>query len=101
MPQPAGLLEAMKNEVDFTWDDPQAEVKLAGQIERGIFYLDGVAGTPQDYSQQNNARALLIEYVRYVRAGALDEFQTNYQHELLGLQMRAEVPDDHEETPDA
>jgi hypothetical protein len=33
----------------------------------------------------------LFDYCRYVRSNALDDFQSNYLHELLSLQINKEV----------
>jgi len=88
---PAGLLEAVRNYLDITWTDSSGDIKLTGIIERGIKYIDRLAGSVMDYSTEDKPRELLFDYCRYVRSNALDEFQTNYLHELLSLQQREEV----------
>lgn len=88
MALPDGLLDAAKNYLDLTWTLSTGEqAKLTGIIERGMKYLDGVAGEALDYTAEDAPRALLFDYARYARSNALDEFATNYQHELLGLQV--------------
>ena len=96
MALPTGLLDAAKNYLDITWVDTTNDIKLAGILERGIKYLDRIAGAEQDYAIEGDARSLLFDYARYVRSGALDEFAGNYLHELLALQMSTEVADDTE-----
>lgn len=91
MALPDGLLDAVKNNLDITWDDPGGDTKLSGIIARGIKYLDTSAGMTLDYTAEDKPRELLMEYCRYARSNALDEFQTNYLHELLTLQIQAEV----------
>ena len=81
------LLEAARNVLDITWEDAEGDRKLTGMLLRGMAYLDRIAGTAQDYEAEGAARSLLLDYVRYVRSGALDEFAGNYQHELLALQL--------------
>lgn len=99
---PEGLLQAVKNNLDITWDDPDGDKKLSGIIMRGIRYLDTTAGMPLSYIVEDKPRELLMEYCRYVRSNALDEFQTNYLHELLTLQIQAEVGTyDSEESADS
>lgn len=93
---PNGLLNAAKNYLDITWQDADTDTKLTGILERGIAYLNRIAGVEQDYTAEGDAKALLFDYARYVRSNALDEFLTNYLSELLALQMYAEVPDDTE-----
>lgn len=91
MALPDGLLDAVRNYLDITWDDPVGDKKLTGILSRGIRYIDTVAGEICDYTVEDKPRELLFDYVRYVRANALDEFQNNYLHELLSLQQQKEV----------
>ncbi|MBC3938525.1 hypothetical protein D4A47_06300 [Anaerotruncus massiliensis (ex Liu et al. 2021)] len=88
------LLAAAKNYLDITWDDPEGDRKLSGILGRGMKYLDGIAGQELDYSTEDKPRELLFDYARYVRSNALDEFQGNYLHELLALQISEEVKGD-------
>jgi len=91
MALPNGLLEDVKNHLDITWNDDAGDKKLSGIIARGIAYIDTTAGLPQDYTIEDKPRELLMEYCRYARSNALDEFQTNYLHELMSLQISVEV----------
>lgn len=91
MALPEGLLEAVKNYLDITWEDPAGDEKLSGIIARGIKYVDGIAGAEMDYTVEDKPRELLFDYCRYARSNALDEFQKNYLHELLTLQLNQEV----------
>ena len=88
---PNGLLNAVRNYLDITWNDADGDTKLTGIISRGIKYIDSVAGTELDYTIEDKPRELLFDYCRYVRSNALDEFQTNYLPELLSLQIMEEV----------
>jgi hypothetical protein len=88
---PNGLLDAVRNYLDITWEDADGDLKLIGIISRGIKYINSVAGTELDYTIEDKPRELLFDYCRYVRSNALDEFQTNYLPELLSLQIRQEV----------
>lgn len=91
MALPEGLLAAVKNYLDITWTDTDLDIKLAGIIARGMKYLNGVAGAELDYTVEDKPRELLLDYCRYVRSNALDEYMTNYLPELLTLQMQKEV----------
>ena len=91
MALPDGLLQAARNYLDITWEDEDGDKKLSGILERGMKYLNGVAGAELGYEAEEAPRALLLDYARYVRADALDEFQSNYLHELLALQISEEV----------
>jgi hypothetical protein len=88
---PKNLLKDVKNYLDITWRDRATDKKLTGIIARGIKYIDGIAGAEMDYSVEDKPRELLFDYCRYVRSNALDEFKTNYLHELLSLQISQEV----------
>jgi len=88
---PKNLLKDVKNYLDITWRDRATDKKLIGIIARGIKYIDGIAGAEMDYSVEDKPRELLFDYCRYVRSNALDEFKTNYLHELLSLQISQEV----------
>ena len=87
------LLDAVKNYLDITWEDPAGDEKLSGILARGIKYINSVAGAELDYTVEDKPRELLFDYCRYVRSNALDEFQNNYLHELLSLQISQEVKD--------
>ena len=85
------LLEAVRNYLDITWVDVAGDEKLSGIIARGIKYIDSLAGATMNYSIEDKPRELLLDYCRYVRSNALNEFQINYLHELLSLQISQEV----------
>lgn len=85
------LLDEVKNYLDITWDDNETDLKLNGMIERGKKYLNRVAGKELDFEVEDKPKELLFDYCRYVRSNALEMFQQNYLHELLSLQMDAEV----------
>lgn len=91
MALPDGLFEAVRNYLDITWDDKDSDTKLSGIIERGMKYLNKAAGEELDYSIEDKPRELLMDYCRYARSNALNEFQTNYLHELISLQNEYEV----------
>ena len=87
----AELLEPVRNYLDITWVDADGDTKLIGIISRGMRYIDNIAGAEMDYSVEDKSRELLLDYCRYVRSNALDEFQNNYLHEILSLQIAQEV----------
>lgn len=91
MALPEGLLKDVKNYIDMTWTDPEGDQKLSGIIVRGMAYINRIAGSEQDFTEEAKPRELLFDYVRYVRAGALDEYAKNYLPELLALQIDQKV----------
>lgn len=88
---PVGLLEAVRNYLDLTWKDDAGDLKLTGIILRGMKYIDAAAGEPLDYTLEDKPRELLLDYCRYARSNALDEFAMNYLHEIISLQNAKEV----------
>lgn len=87
----AELLKDVENELGVTWDDEATDNLYRGFIARATTYLDGKCGTALDYDYDGEARALMIEYVRYARDAALDVFENNYLSMILDLQTRREV----------
>lgn len=93
MALPDGLLSDVKDYLDITWTDEPTDKKLTGIITRGMKYIDRTAGTSLDYTVEDKPKELLLDYCRYARSNALEEFQNNYLHELLTLQIKQEVAD--------
>jgi hypothetical protein len=99
MAEASALLQNVKNYLDITWVDANTDSKLLGIIERGIRYLDKLSGSTLDYSIEDTPKALLLDYCRYARSNALEQFQNNYMHELLSLQINEEVARYEAENP--
>lgn len=91
MALPEGLLEDVREYLDITWTDAATDEKLTGIIERGMKYIDRVAGSAMDYTIEDKPKELLLDYCRYARSNALEIFQKNYLHELNSLQIDKEV----------
>lgn len=91
----ASLLAEVKNYLDITWTDTDADAKLAGQISRGIAYISAKTGLQaSDFDGENandRGKELLFNYVLYDRSGAVNEFKKNYQSDLVGLRALWEV----------
>jgi len=87
----AELLDAVKNYLDITWVDESTDIKITGITERGIKYINRIAGSEMDYLVEDKPRELLLDYCVYARSKSLNEFQINYMHELLSLQISMEV----------
>lgn len=87
----SGLLYDVENQLDVTWSDEATDRKYLGFIASGMAYLDKKAGEEMDYAKDGDGRTLLLEYVRYVRDGALDVFENNYLHLLTAMQNERRV----------
>lgn len=95
---PAALLSDVKGYLQITWTDQATDDRIRGLIASGTVYLDGIGGEPLDYLRDGEPRTLLFEYVRYARDAALDVFETNFRHMLLGMQAEMRSLRDVEET---
>lgn len=88
------LLSEIKNFLDITWEDAAGDEKLSGIIFRGMKRINELCGTEFDYSAGSEdaaAKDLLINYVMYARADALNDFMDNYGAEINRLQLIQEA----------
>ena len=95
---PAALLDDVKTYLQITWSDDATDARVRGIVASGTQYLDAIAGEPMNYQRDGDARTLLFEYARYARDAALDVFETNFRHLLLGMQAEMRSLRDVEET---
>lgn len=94
------LLPDVKNYLDITWDDDITDAKIWGMAQSGMAYLNSKAGAQMDYTRPGFARSLLMDYVRYMRDGALDIFESNYLSLILSMQNEVAVNRDEESETD-
>lgn len=91
------LLNEIKSNVDITWEMSEDEKKkLSGMIARGMQTLKDKIGTC-NFEGETQEKSLLINYVRYDRAGALSDFWVNYKGEIMSLSLRNKVKEYEEE----
>ena len=82
------LLEEVKNYLDITWQTSlEEDEKLNSMIRRGEAALSGKLGAC-DFDSDTQEKSLLFIYVMYERAGALNEFWSNYRGEIISLRLR-------------
>lgn len=93
------LLIDVKNYLDITWDDSETDKKVSELIQSGIVYLQSKIGDVS-FADPGLPRSLLLDYVRYMRDGAMDIFEANYMHIILAAKHDAEVKQ-YAETADA
>lgn len=94
------LLPVLKSYLDITWTDEATDAKVWDMARSGMAYLDSKAGGQMDYTQPGFARSLLMDYVRYMRDGALDIFEANYLSLILAMQNEVTVNRDEESETD-
>ena len=83
---PEELLSELKNGVlDITWDDPDEDRKLIGILTRAKYKINKYAGAEIDYNTDLNAKQLMFDLCRYMYNNASEDFEKNYNSELLML----------------
>ena len=85
---PEELLKDIKDYLNITWEDERTDKNITGMIKRGMTYLQKVAGVSSlVFIEEDSPRALLFDYVRYANSQVLEMFETNFQSELLSLNL--------------
>lgn len=87
------LLGDVKNYLDITFKDQETDEKLKGIMERGMAYLDRVAGIPLDYGKEDTPRQLLLDYCRYARNNVIELFSENFKADLITLRNGVQADD--------
>lgn len=87
------LLEELKLYCGITWEDPVTDRQVRTLMENGMAFLDLKRGAPADYHVPGLPRSLLMDYVRYGRAEALDVFAENYLSLITAMQNERRVKD--------
>ena len=84
MPKP-DYFEALKNDLDFTYEDESREAKLLNTCQRAERWLSNRIGENPGFSinmESGHLLQLLFDCVRYIENGALDEFEKNYADDI-------------------
>ena len=81
------MLDLIKSALQITWCPPIEEARLIELIAQGQAFLLRYDPTIE-WDTDFEARSLLVEYVRYARANARDDFSMNYAQEILSLNTR-------------
>lgn len=83
------LLDEVKNYLDITWDDIDADKKISGIIARGkLKIIDLVGAFRSDFDKDTLAKSLLMEYCRLAWAGVPEKFEEIFRSELIGLRLK-------------
>jgi len=87
----ADLLGDVEEYLNITWKDEKTDKKITGYINRGMARLQFIAGAPLDFTKEDLPRSLLLDYCRYANSQALEVFGTNFQGELLELNLMSQI----------
>ena len=80
------LLSEVKSYVRITWDEEDED--LSKMIERAISYFKSITGEDVDFVNDGQNRQLLLDRCRYMRNHVVEEFEDNFQSEIINLQFR-------------
>lgn len=83
------LLNDVKNHLRVTWSEEDANI--TSLIERAKIYFKSVTGADLDFTVEGQAKHLLLERCRYVYNRSAEEFENNFRHEIINLQLRTAV----------
>ena len=79
------LLNEVKNYLRITWHEEDADISK--MVDRAISYFKSITGT-DDFVEDGQNRQLLLDRCRYMRNHVIEEFEENFQSEIINLQFR-------------
>lgn len=89
------LLALVKRYLRITWDDEDEDIR--NMIQRGMVRIDGVTGESMDYDSPSDAQTLLLDFCRYNRNYAGQNFAHDYGGEILHLALTTAVEEERED----
>ena len=81
------MLEEVKRALAITWDDEGIDLRINELIKQSQSAIDELLGVEIDYTSNLIAKELMINRIRYAYNNALEYFETNFQKEILRLQL--------------
>ena len=81
------MLEELKNYLNISWQDELIDNKLTQLVNESKAVLNHLMGVDLDYEQDQEAKELLFNRVRYAYNNALDEFEKNFAQVILRKQL--------------
>lgn len=80
-------LEAIKREINITWDDPATNEDVTAKVERAKSILVDKAGRELDFETPSVVQQLFFDCLRYLRSEAYNQFLEDYSEELTALRL--------------
>lgn len=81
------MLNELKNYLNISWQDELIDNKLTQLVNESKAVLNHLMGVDLDYEQDQEAKELLFNRVRYAYNNALDEFEKNFAQVILRKQL--------------
>ena len=85
------LAELLKNELMITWDDDETTIRINRIIRNAVSSLDNKLGVKINYAECSQEQELLIAYCVYLYNNTGNEFDINYQNDIMQLRAKYEV----------
>lgn len=80
------LLADVKQYLNITWDEEDDDIQK--MIDRSLSYFKSITGQEVDVVEDGQNRQLFLDRCRYVRNRVVEEFEQNFQSEIINLQFR-------------
>ena len=81
------MLDEVKRALAITWEDEGIDLRINELIKQSQSAIDELLGVEIDYTSNLIAKELMINRIRYAYNNALEYFETNFQKEILRLQL--------------
>lgn len=85
------MLNELKKYLSITWEDEDIDSKLNMLLEQSKSAISFLVGTNIDFEHDKEVKELLFNRIRYAYNNALEYFESNFQKEILRLQLREAV----------
>lgn len=81
------MLEEVKRQLNITWQDEDIDNKLQDLIRQSQKAIQTLTGTEINFEENEDAKELLINRIRYAYNNAIEYFEQNFHGEILRLQL--------------
>lgn len=93
----AALLSDIKNYLNITWEDAETDKKIIGYTEAGILKINALTGGTEDYHEESEYKALLMDYCRLRHAEVPEKFEELFKSDLIRLRLSNIAGDDDDD----
>lgn len=85
------ILDEVKADLYISWEDENTDQRVINLIKRAEYRINDYAGCQVDYTEDLDARDLLINLVRYMYNSVTEQFEQNFMSEIIMLRARYRV----------
>ena len=80
------MRDEIKEYLRISWDEDDKVLDM--HIAQGIAYLDDLVSEPINFEQDQVAKCILFNYLRYAYNNAIEDFEDNFKSNILKLQIK-------------